>query len=138
MCAISASRASEIASWQAIGFGAFLLIAETFRNWGAWPAWTSFAFDYLFAVLLLGLGIVANRGGRNWPIKLLVPLWLLVVSLFSLSFASHVSNLDQQTYGAIPHLPLTVGIGVMAGVALASLVTCVFAIHRAAKTRGSE
>ena len=116
-----------IAAWQAIGFGTFLLVAETFRNWGAWPHWASYAFDYAFAVCLLALGLVARRGAA-WPIFVLIPLWLMVAALFTWSFLGHLNSLDQPTYGAIPHLPLTIGIGVMAAFAVCAAGTSVLAL----------
>jgi hypothetical protein len=57
-------RHLRISAWLGIAFGVFLVFGETLRNWGAWGYWASYAFDYLFAVLLILFGRMTLTGAR--------------------------------------------------------------------------
>jgi hypothetical protein len=118
------SRALRVGAWIAVAFGVFLVFGETRRNWGAWGHPASYAFDYLFAVLLVAFGALTLRGRRSARIALAIT-WALTVALFTYSLQGHVRTLDRPTTGPIPHLELTVWIGALDLVALAGLALVV-------------
>ncbi len=102
----------------------FLVFGETRRNWGAWGHPASYAFDYLFAVLLVLFGALCLRGWRAARVALAVT-WALTIALFTYSFQGHVRSLDRPTTGPIPHLELTLWIGALDLLALAGLTLLV-------------
>jgi uncharacterized protein with PQ loop repeat len=115
------SRPLRWSAWIAISFGVFLVFGETRRNWGAWGHPASYAFDYLFAVLLVLFGALTLRGRRAARVALAIS-WALTIALFTWSFQGHVRSLDRPTTGPVPHLELTVWIGALDLVALVGLV----------------
>jgi hypothetical protein len=116
----------RISAWLAIAFGIFLVFGETRRNWGAWGHWAGYTFDYLFAFMLILFGYLTLK---RWVIArhLLAATWLLTIALFTYSLLGHVQSLDQPTYGPIPHLELTIWIGVLDAIACVGLIFCLVA-----------
>ena len=126
----------RIAQYIAIIFGANLIFGETLRNWGEWPDWKSYAFDYLFAILLVVLGI-GVRYTRYVALSLMVPIWSLTIFLFTWSFTGHIKHIDEPTYGLISQVPLTIIIGVLDIVAIAGLMFAIIAIVKT-KQQGNQ
>ena len=118
------SKLLRISAWIGIAFGVFLVFGETRRNWGAWGHWANYTFDYLFAVLLVLFGYLSLKG-RAWGRALLIATWTLTIALFTYSFSGHVQNLDRPTYGQVPHVELTIWIGVLDLIALVALVLAI-------------
>ena len=123
------TKVRNIAQYIAISFGTFLVFAETLRNWGEWPHWTGYAFDYLFAVLLIVLGLAVRRT-RYAALSMMVPIWSLTILLFTWSLLGHIKNLDEPTYGLISQVPLTITIGVLDLVAVAGVFFTIAALVR--------
>ena len=126
----------RIAQYIAIIFGVNLIFGETLRNWGEWPDWKSYAFDYLFAILLVVLGI-GVRYTRYVALSLMVPIWSLTIFLFTWSFTGHIKHIDEPTYGLISQVPLTIIIGVLDIVAIAGLMFAIIAIVKT-KQQGNQ
>jgi hypothetical protein len=119
----------KIAQYIALLFGVTLVFGETLRNWGDWPGWKSYAFDYLFAILLVlaGLGI---RRTRYVALSVSVVIWALVIFLFSWSFFGHLKRIHEPTYGLISQAPLTMIIGALDLVAVVGLFYTTIAIYK--------
>lgn len=117
----------KIAQYVAIAFGIFLIGAETFRNWGEWPHWKGYAFDYGFSVMLILLGFIIYRT-RYVILSLMAVIWSLTVFLFTWSFIGHIKNIASPTYGLIDQIPLTIGIGVLDLVAVSGIIFTVLAL----------
>ncbi len=118
------SRSLRFGAWIAVAFGVFLVFGETRRNWGAWGHPASYAFDYLFAVLLVLFGAFTLRGQRFARVALAIT-WALTIAMFTYSLQGHVRSLDQPDPGPIPHLELTIWIGALDLIAIAGLVLVV-------------
>ncbi len=121
------TKVRNIAQYIAISFGTFLIFGETLRNWGEWPHWSGYAFDYLFAVLLIVLGLAVRRT-RYVALSMMVPIWSLTILLFTWSLLGHIKNLDEPTYGLISQVPLTISIGVLDLVAVAGVFFTIVAL----------
>lgn len=115
------SKYLRISAWLAVVFGVFLVFGETRRNWADWGHWTSYTFDYLFAGLLVLFGYLSLKG-RSFARALLMATWMLTIALFTYSFMGHIRHIDGPTNGPMPHLELTIWIGVLDVVALVGLV----------------
>lgn len=126
------SKLGRISALLGIVFGIVLVFGETRRNWGAWGHWASYTFDYLFAVLLVLFGALALRGVvvARW---LLLVTWALTVAMFTYSFTGHVRTLDQPTTGPVPHLRLTIVIGILGFAALTGLFMSAYSLLRPSK-----
>lgn len=116
------SKYLRISAWIGICFGIFLIFGETRRNWGAWGHWASYTFDYLFAVMLVLSGWLSLKG-RPAARMLLVATWMFTIAMLTWSFSGHIQNLDKPTYGLIPHVELTLWIGVLDVIAMVGLIT---------------
>lgn len=127
------SRNLRISAWLAVAFGIFLIFGETRRNWGDWRHWTSYTFDYLFAVLLVLFGWLSLQGRSAARIALLAT-WSLTVAMFVYSFSGHIQHLDRPTNGPIPHLELTLWIGALGLLAIGGLLLGI-ASYWSAETR---
>ena len=123
------SKSLRISAWIAVIFGIFLIFGETRRNWGDWRHWTSYTFDYLFAVMLVLFGYLSLKA-RPLARIALVATWTLTVAMFTYSFTGHIQHLDRPTNGPIPHLQLTVWIGALDLVALVGLILGVLSWRR--------
>ena len=115
------SRYLRISAWLGVIFGVFLLFGETRRNWGDWGHWTSYTFDYLFAAMLVLFGYLSLQA-RAYARVLLMITWVLTIALFTYSFLGHIERLDGPTNGPIPHLELTIWIGLLDVIAFVALV----------------
>lgn len=124
------SKYLRFSAWLAIAFGVFLVFGETRRNWGDWGHWMSYTFDYLFAALLVLFGYLVLQG-RGVARYLLIVTWLLTIALFTYSFTGHVQNLDAPTNGPIPHLELTIWIGLLDALAVLGLLCALSSFRRA-------
>ena len=87
-------------------------------RWQAWPFWL---VDYI-AVALLCVGGWWVLQGRALGPRLLVGAWGFTFGIFYMSFWSHVETISEPSGSNIPHLPLTVLIGLMLLVAVAGFV----------------
>ncbi len=123
-------------AWLAVGFGIFLMFGETRRNWGDWGHWSSYTFDYLFAAMLVLFGYLSLQG-RAYARVLLMVTWALTIALFTYSFSGHIRHLDGPTNGPIPHLELTIWIGVLDVIAFIALVAGVMSFFRKDAANGS-
>ena len=108
----------------ALGFGAFLAIAEIIRNWGDWQAWPFWIVDFIAAGALIWGGLRTLSQGSS---RLLSAAWGFTVGIFWMSFFSHTQALSEgtaQTYasGAVSEGVLTLIIGAMLVAAIAGLV----------------
>jgi hypothetical protein len=113
--------ASQMVKWSAriaIGFGAFLAIAEVVRNWGDWGYWPFWVVDYIAAGLLIwgGLGVVRARSGCGVR---LAGAWGFACAMFYTSFFSHLASLGRPDRGPVDPVRLTVIIGVMFAITVA-------------------
>ncbi len=123
------SRSLRTSAKIAIAFGVFLVFAETRRNWGAWGHPLTYLLDYLMAVCLVVFGMLALRA-KGWARGALIASWALTILLFTYSFLGHLRSLDQPTYGPIPHLRLTIWIGVLDAIAVVGLVLAWASLRR--------
>jgi hypothetical protein len=119
----------NLAKYIALAFGVFLIGAETLRNWGEWPRWQSYAFDYGFAVLLIILSVTIHRT-EYLALSFMVIIWSLTILLFTRSLIGHLKNINEPTYGLIEQIPLTIGIGVLDLVAVVGIIFTVMAIYK--------
>ena len=115
------SRYLRISAWLGVIFGVFLLFGETRRNWGDWGHWTSYTFDYLFAAMLVLFGYLSLKAHAYARVLLMIT-WVLTTALFTYSFLGHIERLDEPTNGPIPHLELTIWIGLLDVIAFVALV----------------
>lgn len=108
----------------ALGFGAFLAIAEIIRNWGDWQAWPFWIVDFIAAGALIWGGLRTLSQGSS---RLLSAAWGFTVGIFWMSFFSHTQALSEGTTqiyasGAVSEGVLTLIIGAMLVAAIAGLV----------------
>jgi len=105
----------------ALGFGAFLALAETARRWGNWP-FLPFLLDDWLAGLFLVYGAVRSR--RDWaqgrPFQ--AAGWAFTAGMMYMSFFAHVEHWAQPPEaGWVPHGALVGIIGALLGLALLGL-----------------
>lgn len=131
------TRSLRISAWLAVAFGVFLVFGETRRNWGDWGHWTSYTFDYLFAVLLILFGYLSLQG-RQFARVLLIVTWLLTITMFTYSVAGHIRHLDGPTNGPIPHLELTIWIGALDAIAVVGLLLALASLFSQRERRSSQ
>lgn len=108
----------------ALGFGAFLAIAEIVRNWGNWQAWPFWIVDFIAAGALVWGGLRTFSQGSS---RLLSAAWGFTVGIFWMSFFSHTQALSQgaadiYASGPVPESLLTLIIGGMLLAAIAGLM----------------
>lgn len=121
---------TRVAARLAIGFAAFLAVAEVVRNWGDWGYWPFWLVDYLSVALLL---FGARQALRPLPWRRTAPLagaWGFTCAMFYLSFFSHLEHLQAPDHGPIDPLPLTVAIGVLFVVTVVGLLLSLTATDR--------
>jgi len=108
----------------ALGFGAFLAIAEIMRNWGNWQAWPFWIVDFIAAGALVWGGLrTLSRGSP----RLLSAAWGFTAGIFWMSFFSYTRALSQgaaDIYASapVPESMLTLIIGGMLLAAIAGLM----------------
>jgi hypothetical protein len=108
----------------ALGFGAFLAIAEIVRNRGNWQASPFWIVDFIAAGALVWGGLrTLSRGSP----RLLSAAWGFAAGIFWMSFFSDTQALSQgaaDTYasGPVPESMLTLIIGGMLLAAIAGLM----------------
>jgi hypothetical protein len=127
----------RISAWLGIAFGVFLVCGETLRNWGAWGYWASYAFDYLFAALLLLFGRMTLAGAR-WAHVMLIATWALTATLFTYSLVGHLREIDEATYGLIPQFELTIAIGILDLIAVTSLALAIYSLFVERSNRATQ
>ena len=108
----------------ALGFGLFLAIAETVRNWGNWQPWPFWIVDFIAAGALVWGGVRTLSQGSS---RLLSAAWGFTVGIFWMSFFSHTKALssgEARSYasGAVNENLLTLIIGAMLLAAIAGLL----------------
>ena len=108
----------------ALGFGAFLAIAEIVRNWGNWQAWPFWILDVVAAGALVWGGLRTFSQGSP---RLLSAAWGFAVGIFWMSFFCDTQALGQgaaDTFarGPVPESLLTLIIGGMLLAAIAGLM----------------
>jgi hypothetical protein len=119
----------------AIGFGAFLAIAEIVRNWGDWEPWPWWVVDYIAVALLLYGGRLALPGRVR---RSAVPLgagWGFTCAMFYGSFFSHLQHWGEPDHGPDDPVRLTIVIGVLFAFAIAGFALALVgagARHRSA------
>lgn len=114
------SRASRAAARLAVGFGIFLAVAETARNWGDWQWWPFWLVDFIAAALLVAGGRLTLRGRRGGN-AVLCGAWGFATAIFYASFFSHVEDFHLPAEGNFDQGPLTVAIGLLWVVTIAGL-----------------
>lgn len=102
----------------ALGFAAFLAVAEVARNWGDWGYWAWWVVDYIAVGLLAYGGLRTLRSGAAAGLPALAGGWGFTVAMFYTSFFSHVESLSQPDHGPIDPLRLTAAIGLLLGIAV--------------------
>jgi hypothetical protein len=115
------SRAQRWNAKLALGFAAFLAVAEVARNWGDWGFWPFWLVDYLAVALLATGGVLALRdrpGASAW----LAGGWGFTCAMFYMSFFSHVAELradpNAPDHGPADHRVLTAIIGALFAVTI--------------------
>jgi len=108
----------------ALGFGAFLALAEIVRNWGNWQAWPFWIIDFIAAGALVWGGLRTLSQGSS---RLLSAAWGFTVGIFWMAFFSHTEALspgaaDTYASGSVPESMLTLIIGGMLLAAIAGLM----------------
>jgi hypothetical protein len=131
------TRPLRISAWLAMAFGIFLVFGETRRNWDDWGHWTSYTFDYLFAVLLVLFGYLSLQG-RRFARVLLIATWLLTIALFTYSVLGHIRHRAGPTNGPIPHLELTIWIGALDAVALVGLLLALVSLFSQRESQAKQ
>lgn len=111
----------QVSAKLAIAFGVVLGVGEFVRNVGTWQWWPFWLVDYI-AVGLLCVGGWWVLKERPLGARLLAGAWGFTFGIFYMSFWSHVESISEPSGSNIPHLPLTVLIGLMLGVAVAGFV----------------
>jgi hypothetical protein len=114
----------------AIGFGAFLAIAEIVRNWGDWEPWPWWVVDYIAVALLLYGGRLALPGRVR---RSAVPLgagWGFTCAMFYGSFFSHLASLNEKGTGPIESHTLTAVIGVLFAITILGLFLAIAGSQR--------
>lgn len=105
---LGGNRASALL---ALGFGVFLAVAETVRNWGAWQWWPFWLVDYLAAALLVVSALAVLRQ-HVYGNALLCGAWGFTSAMFYMSFWSHIER-TAPAEGNLAQGPLTVAIGAL-------------------------
>ena len=119
----------RLAAYLALGFGAFLAVAELVRNWGNWQWWPFWLVDFIAAGLLVTGGSLALRG-RARGAQVLAGAWGFTSAMFYMSFWSHVEHFHEAAEGNVPQGPLTAIIGVMWLITLLGFALSLLAARR--------
>lgn len=96
----------------ALVFGAFLVVAETARNWGNWQWWPFWLVDFVAAALLIFGGTLVLRPTRGGS-QVLCGAWGFTSAMFYMSFWSHIENSNEVADGNLAQRPLTTIIGIL-------------------------
>lgn len=114
----------------ALGFGAFLAVAEVVRNWGDWQPWPWWVVDYIAVALLLygGRTALANRPQRN--ATPLCGAWGFTCAMFYGSFFSHLETLHEKGSGPIESHTLTATIGVLFAITILGFALAIVGSQR--------
>jgi hypothetical protein len=116
----------------AIGFGAFLAVAEIVRNWGDWEWWPWWVVDYIAVALLLYGGRLALPGRARRVTAPLGAAWGFTCAMFYGSFFGHLETLNEKGSGPIESHTLTAVIGVLFAITILGLVLAIVGSQREA------
>jgi uncharacterized membrane protein YadS len=114
----------------AIGFGAFLAVAEIVRNWGDWEPWPWWVVDYIAVALLLYGGRLALPGRARRVVAPLGAGWGFTCAMFYMSFFSHLETLNEKGTGPIESHTLTAVIGVLFAITILGLFLAIAGSQR--------
>ncbi len=95
----------------ALFLGVVLPVAETFRRWGTGgflPWWLD---DYLIAAFLL-YSVWRSREGTADGLRYLAAAWAFACGMGYMSFFGHLERIEQPDPAPIPHVWVTVIIGI--------------------------
>jgi hypothetical protein len=115
----------------ALGFGVFLAVAETARNWGSWQWWPFWLVDFVAAALLILGGALVLRRARGGS-QVLCGAWGFTSAMFYMSFWSHIANIDQAADGNLAQGPLTTIIGALWIITMVGFLLSLLSSRRAA------
>jgi hypothetical protein len=111
--------------------GVAVPVGETVRRWGVWGYPPSWLDDFFVGAFLLVAAWRAGRdpkGGRAW----LAGAWCFGAGVFYCSFFGHLRDIDKPVDSTIPHLPLTILIGLAFAIMVAATALTLFG----ARSRG--
>jgi len=124
MAATSASvnsrRHIALLAWWSITWGILLAVGEIARNLGDWQWWPFWVADLIASMLLIVGGWFALRGRNASRLSPLVGALGFCTAMGYDSFFGHLASLEQPVNGPIPHVALTVIIGVLFALAVVS------------------
>lgn len=106
-------RLIKILGTWAIISGFLLFAGEAVRNWGDWQWWPFWLVDFIAATLLIIGGYFALLPAHKRKLSIITGAYGFSTAMGYSSFFGHLNSLDQATNGPIPHLTLTITIGVL-------------------------